>query len=52
MKKPLAGKTALVTGAAGPIVWAACQVLSEDGCHVITADINAEGLEGEKVPSS
>ncbi|MDH5189088.1 MAG: SDR family oxidoreductase [Rhodospirillaceae bacterium] len=49
MQKPLTGKTALVTGAAGPIGWAACQVLAEDGCDVIAADIHAEGLEGENI---
>ncbi len=49
MDKPLTGKVALVTGAAGPIGWAACQVLAEDGCDVIAADIKAEGLEGERI---
>lgn len=49
MSKPLAGKVALVTGAAGPIGWAACEVLAEDGCDVIAVDIKAEGLEGEGI---
>lgn len=49
MDKPLAGKVALVTGAAGPIGWAACQVLVEDGCDVIAVDIKTDGLDGEGI---
>jgi 3-oxoacyl-[acyl-carrier protein] reductase len=40
--KPLAGKTALVTGAAGTMGLAATRFLVEDGARVVMADISEE----------
>jgi NAD(P)-dependent dehydrogenase (short-subunit alcohol dehydrogenase family) len=41
---PLAGKSALVTGAAGAIGAGICRALIEKGCHVAACDIAAEPL--------
>ncbi|MEM9196707.1 MAG: bifunctional rhamnulose-1-phosphate aldolase/short-chain dehydrogenase [Pseudomonadota bacterium] len=42
--KPLAGRVALVTGAAGGIGQAICQRLMADGACVVAADIDADAL--------
>jgi 3-oxoacyl-[acyl-carrier protein] reductase len=42
MSKPLEGKIALVTGAAGTMGLAAVKVLLEDGCRVAMVDVNAQ----------
>jgi 3-oxoacyl-[acyl-carrier protein] reductase len=47
--KPLAGKTALVTGAARGIGAAIAGVLARDGAHVIAADLAAAGEALAKV---
>ena len=44
MDSPLTAKRALVTGGAGPIGWAICKALADDGCVVIAADIDEEAL--------
>lgn len=41
---PLSGKVAMVTGAAGAIGAGICRALMEQGCHVIAADLAAEGV--------
>ena len=38
----LAGKRALVTGAAGPLGYAISKILDQDGLRVVMADVNAE----------
>ena len=43
--KPLAGRVALVTGAAGGIGSATCARLMADGAVVVATDINADALE-------
>jgi len=40
----IAGKTALVTGAAGPLGAATAEALAADGARVILADVNADGV--------
>jgi 3-oxoacyl-[acyl-carrier protein] reductase len=47
--KPLAGKTAVVTGAARGIGAAIAEVLARDGAHVIVADLAAAGENLAKV---
>ena len=42
MSRPLEGKVAIVTGAAGTMGLAATRFLLEDGCKVALVDINAE----------
>ena len=41
----LAGKSALVTGAAGPMGFAAAQTLSAAGCRLALVDLAGEGLD-------
>lgn len=41
-----AGKTALITGAAGEIGWAVAQILSSGGAKLILTDLHQELLEG------
>lgn len=48
-QRPLAGKTALVTGAARGIGAAIATVLARDGAHVIAADLSAAGETLAKV---
>jgi 3-oxoacyl-[acyl-carrier protein] reductase len=55
--KPLEGKVALVTGAAGTMGFATARFLLEDGCHVAMVDVNALAndaraaeLEGDTFP--
>jgi 3-oxoacyl-[acyl-carrier protein] reductase len=43
--KPLAGKVALVTGAAGTMGFATARFLLEDGCRVAMVDVNAAANE-------
>ncbi len=43
--KPLAGRVALITGAAGGIGSATCARLMADGAVVVATDINADALE-------
>jgi 3-oxoacyl-[acyl-carrier protein] reductase len=43
--KPLAGKVALVTGAAGTMGFATVKFLLEDGCRVAMVDVNAGANE-------
>lgn len=45
MLKGLAGKTAVVTGAAGEIGAAVCRRLAEEGCTVVAADIDRSAVE-------
>ncbi|MBF0283990.1 MAG: bifunctional aldolase/short-chain dehydrogenase [Magnetococcales bacterium] len=42
--QPLAGSTALVTGAAGAIGWGLCETLLQNGCHVAASDLPGERL--------
>ena len=50
--KPLAGKTALVTGAARGIGRAIAEVLARDGAHVIAADLQPAGEALAKVANA
>jgi 3-oxoacyl-[acyl-carrier protein] reductase len=50
--QPLAGKTALVTGAARGIGRAIAEVLARDGAHVIAADLPAAGDALAKVANT
>ena len=43
--KPLDGKIALVTGAAGAIGFGVCQVLLENGCYLAATDLPGERLD-------
>jgi len=45
MNKPLDGKVALITGAAGAIGFGVCEVLLENGCTVVATDLPGEKLE-------
>lgn len=45
MAEDLAGKVAIITGGAGGIGKALAEELSERGCYVVLADLNAELLE-------
>ena len=45
MSKTLKGKVALITGAAGAIGYGICEVLLENGCHVVATDLPGERLE-------
>jgi len=42
---PLAGEVGLVTGAAGAIGSGICQVLLENGCHVVATDLPGKPLD-------
>lgn len=44
-ERPLAGKVALVTGAAGAIGFGVCQGLLENGCYLAATDLPGERLE-------
>jgi len=44
-RPPLAGRAALVTGAAGAIGLAVCRRLAADGAFVVLTDLEGEGLE-------
>ena len=44
-REPLAGRTALVTGAAGAIGAGLCQTLAASGCHVAVTDLPGERLD-------
>ena len=45
MRVDLSGKVAVVTGGAGEIGTAICQVLAANGASVVVADVNMEGAE-------
>ncbi len=45
MSKPLDGKVALITGAAGAIGFGICEVLLENGCTIAATDLPGERLE-------
>lgn len=45
MSKPLDGKVALITGAAGAIGYGICEVLLENGCTVVATDLPGEKLD-------
>ena len=45
-ERPLEGKVALVTGAAGAIGFGVCQVLLENGCKLAASDLPGEKLDG------
>ena len=45
MAKDLAGKVAIITGAAGGIGRALAEEMAKRGCYLVLADINAELLE-------
>ena len=45
MNKPLDGKIALITGAAGAIGFGICEVLLENGCTVVATDLPGERLD-------
>jgi len=45
MNKPLDGKVALITGAAGAIGFGICEVLLENGCTVVATDLPGQRLE-------
>ena len=45
MSKLLDGKVALVTGAAGAIGYGICEVLLENGCHVVATDLPGDRLD-------
>jgi 3-oxoacyl-[acyl-carrier protein] reductase len=45
-ERELSGKTAVVTGAAGPMGLAAAQALAQAGCSVALVDLASERLEG------
>lgn len=46
MQVDLTGKVAIVTGGAGAIGTAICQMLAANGASVVVADINSDGAEG------
>ena len=45
-ERPLAGKVALVTGAAGAIGFGVCRMLLENGCKLAASDLPGEKLDG------
>ncbi|MHC4294604.1 MAG: SDR family oxidoreductase [Planctomycetota bacterium] len=56
-KRPLEGKIALVTGAAGAIGYGVCRALLENGCYLVVSDLAGKKLDGfvkdmEKISSS